>query len=167
MKRSFLIYGLLISQLVIAQPVTKVYAYSQAFTPGIVPQREIAEEPGKAVQKSHTKINYYIYIKLGSSVTVQPKQIWIMGKWFKIIHSSQVKTPIYAEGPGKKLLVPSTGYKVLQVQPGDTLQSAGKISTALKKMMSSSELILAYSYKGMTYYSAVKKITVLDRVQGI
>lgn len=167
MKRSFLIYCLLISQLVIAQPVTKVYAFSQAFTPGIVPQRDIAEGPGKAVQKSHTKINYYIYIKLGSSALVQPKQIWIMGKWFKIIRSSLVKTPVYSDGPGKKLLVPSTGYKVLQVQPGDTLQSAGKISPALKKMINSSELVLAYSYKGMTYYSALKKITVLERVQGI
>jgi len=153
--------------LAFAQPVTKVYAYSQSFTPGIVPQRDIAEKPGAAFQKSHTIINYYIYLKLGSSALVQPKQIWIKGKWYKIIRSSPVKTPVFADQPGKKILVPSTGYKVLQVQPGDTLQAIGKLSGTVKKMMNNSELVIAYNWKGVTYYNSVKKITVLERVHAL
>ena len=168
MKRGFLIYCLLISQLGLAQPsISKVYAFSQSFTPGIIPQRDMREEPGAVVQKPHVIVNYYIYIKLAGSASAQPKQIWIRGKWYKITRYPLVKTPVYSDQPQKKLLVPLTGYKVFQLQPGDSLQSVGKLSPIVKKMMGNSELILVYGYKGMTYYSSLKKITVLDPVHGI
>jgi hypothetical protein len=167
MKRGFLIYCILISQLVFAQPVTKIYGYSQSFTPGIVPQRDIAEKPGTANRKSHTIINYYIYIKLAGPVPVQLQQIWIKDRWYKIISSPQVKTPVYTDQPGKKLLVPLTGYKVLQVKLGDTLTTIVTPSSAVRKMTNNSELVLVYKWKGNIYYSQLKQVTVLERVQGI
>jgi hypothetical protein len=50
---------------------------------------------------------------------------------------------------------------------GDSLKTGSKISASLKKMMGSLELILAYTWKGMTYYTSLKKIAELEPVHGI
>ncbi len=167
MKRGFLILSVLIGLLAGAQPVSKLYAYSQVFIPGMIPQRDISEEPGRSIIPVRTNIIYYIYVKHNNSTLIQPKQIWIKGKWYKILRAPLVKTPIYSDQPGNKLLVPSTGYKVIQLQLGDSLAAVNKLPASVIKLKLNAELILAYNWKGNTYYSSVKNISELEPVHGL
>lgn len=165
MKNSFLAVFLLLGQAMPAQPVVKVYAYSQVITPGIVRQRDIPVENGSApASKASAATHYYIYAVVSPAVSLQPRQVWIQGQWYTIGGSTIEKTPVQIEVPAPRVLVPATRQKVIQVEPGDSLPVIKKPSSALVKMMKQSELIFSYQWKGKLYYTPVTKITVLEKV---
>ncbi|MBM3415673.1 MAG: hypothetical protein FJY20_04325 [Bacteroidetes bacterium] len=168
MKNFLIISALLSAGSIAAQPVIKLYAYSQVDTPGIVPQRDIPAEDGAApVKKPAAVISYYIYASLSRIAAVQFSRIWIKGQWYKIRTTAAVTTPVITDQPVVKTLVPATRQKVVQVQQGDSLIAPQKSFAALKKMMSNSKLILAYTWKSKTWYIPVKKITELEPMHAL
>lgn len=163
MKNFLLISAFLSGGPLAAQPVIKLYAYSQVFTPGIVPQRDIVSENGSPEpNKPLAIIQYSIYASLTPAASVQFNKVWIKGQWYKIRTTADVTTPVITDQPVVKTLVPATTQKVVQVQQGDSLLSPQKSFAALRKMMNQSELIVAYIWKSKTYYIPVKKITELE-----
>jgi len=168
MKRCSIAVLLLISQAVPAQPVVKLYGYSQVFVPGMIPQDDVPDENGgKPVKKSHVVTNYYFFIAASPAAIVQPNEIWLDGKGFKAIRQQVVKTPVTSDSPEKKTLVAATTLKVTQLTLGDSLTSAPKPTQTLRRLMAANQFVLVYSWKGKRYYTAIKKLTVLSPVHGV
>ncbi len=167
MKKGLILFGILIGEVVTAQPALKLYAYSQVFTPGMVPQRDIPGENGsKPVNRPISVVNYYIYLSMSPSVAIQPVEIWVRGHGFNIKKIFSVKTPVVAEGPEKKVLVRGTRQKVQQIGLGDSLVITAGSSAALQKRMRNADLVLAYSWNGKTWYGSLKKIITLPPLHG-
>ena len=84
--KNFLISIILFTRLEgTAQPSLHLYAYSQVFTPGIVPQRDIRSEDGQvAVNRPSANTQYYIYVVTASSVSILPERVWINERWYNI-----------------------------------------------------------------------------------
>ena len=166
MKTIIIITSLIISQAVFAQPNVKLYGYSQEITPGMVPQRGIPDESngGRVIKTPAVTTYYYVYTR--ASVFIQPDEIWIGGKWHIATSKLIKEMPVVTESPVKKTLVPFTKLKVLQVEQGDTLTSIPFITPVLKKMMTTNELIVSYTWKGKKNYAALKKLSVLETIHG-
>lgn len=148
-----------------AQPVTKLYAYSRVFTPGIVRQRDIPAENGNpAASKPLAVVQYYIYAKMKTPAGVQFRQVWINGQWYAIARTSNRKTPVQIETPSPKTLVPATSQKIMQIEPGDSLTIIKKPFAALASMMKKAALILCYAWKGKLYYIPLQTIPELEKV---
>lgn len=167
MKSLFLGFFTLIIFAVQAQPVTGLKAYSQAFTPGMIRQRDIpGEQGGSSTRESLEKIQYYIYALMNPSSQVRFKTVWIRGKWFSVKGSTVQSTPVEAGRPKNTILVPATSQKVMQIETGDSLQKAPVLFPALKKMMKQSELMIGYEWKGKMYYRSLSKIVELEKIHG-
>lgn len=168
MKGSLLLAALLSAIFANAQPAVKIYGYSQEFVPGMIRQDDIPDEnTGEKVKYPRTRIMYHIYISTSASVTILPAQIWIGGKWDTISSNQIVTTPVTAEYPEKKILVPATKHTVRQLSIGDTLRKPVTLTASLKKMMKQNEVIIAYKWKGKKYFAVLKKLTVLAAVHGV
>lgn len=167
--KSFLFAAfLLIAGIMQSQPVTKAYAFSQSFTPGIVPQREMPGEDGTiGTRKSYVTVVHYIYILLKPASSVKVTKVWIKGQWYAISDTALLKAPVLSEQPAVKTLVPATKQTVIQIEPGDSLPPAKKMFPSLAKMTKESELVIVYTWKNRTWYLPVKKFTILDPVHGI
>lgn len=164
--KSLLITGLLIlGKLSLAQPPVKLFVYSQVFTPGMVLQRDIpSEKEGTRVNKPSATTLYYIYASVGPAVSIYPDRVWIKGQWFKISKTTLVKAPVMSDVPATKVLVPAGYKKVVRAELGAALPAIKKPFPGLVKMMSGTEFILRFAWKGKYYYSPLKKITILDPV---
>jgi transcription antitermination factor NusG len=168
MKRSLLIISFFASQAILAQPAVKLYAFSQMFTPGMVPSEDAPDENGgKRVKGPRTVTNYYIFIAADTSIKIQAREIWIDGKWDTIASLQTVVTPFISEYPRKTTLVPATKNKVQQVNIGEPLKRTVVQTALLKKMMKENEVIVAYIWKGKKYYLSLKKLTVLEIIHGV
>jgi hypothetical protein len=95
----------------------------------------------REINKPNQTTVYYIYVSTAKKITIQPKKVYVKGSWYNIASFKTVKTD----------LVPVKNTKVNQLELGAPLQ----------KSSSSSELIISYSWKGHTYKTSLKKITVL------
>lgn len=164
--KSLLMTGLLIlGKLSLAQSPVNLFVYSQVFTPGMVPQRDIpSENGGSRVNKPSATIQYYIYVAVDPAASIYPDQVWIKGQWYKISRTKMVKVPVRSVAPVTKVLVPAGPKKVLQAILGAALPALKKPFPGLVKMMSEAEFILRFAWKDKFYYSPLKKITVLDPV---
>ncbi|HUR66553.1 MAG TPA: hypothetical protein VMZ03_09390 [Chitinophagaceae bacterium] len=150
------------STVALAQPSLKLYGYSQVTTPGTI-RVDIPEEGGEKTKAPLFFTNYYIFISTSSSTTIQPKEIWIDGKWRKTANQETVITPFFSAGPERKILVPFTKLKVTRLHTWDTPGTI-KPSATLKKLMKNNELIVSYLWKRKTYYATLKKLTVLEKI---
>lgn len=167
MKRCLLIAFLFMNLVLKSQPGVNLFVYSQSFTPGIVPQRDIPSESGNIpAKKPLVTTQHFIYFSISPSITVQPKKIWINGQWYSIGKSEIVKTPVKTDVPVNRILVPATKEKVTRLHPGNMLPSIKKPFAALRKMMKTTEFILCSVSGGKTYYTPLQKIIVLDPVMG-
>jgi hypothetical protein len=163
MKSLFLISLLFLSGLAVAQPKLKLYAYSQAFTPGTIPV-DISEE-GKGQPESRVHTNYYIYISVPAGTTVTPTQMQLNGKWYKLLNPEKPVLPVYSDYPEKKLLVPRTLNQVFQLLTADSCSPPSTIN--ISKALSKSEIIVVYTYKNRIYSIGKTKFTVLPPVHGL
>lgn len=166
MKKCLLICFVLATEILAAQPVLKLYGYSQEVIPGnipVVPDENGGIKPKRAVVNTQ----YYIYVQADSAVQVQLVEVWLAGQWDTVSSQSVVATPVIVSYPEKKTLVPVTRKKVLQLNPGDILTGVMKPSAALQKLMKANALVVAYLWKGKKYYAALKKLVVLPVMHGI
>ena len=152
-------------------PIIKIYAYSQAITRGRDPGKGIINENG-TLEKENAKpgIHYLIYLEQTRSSEIKPEQIWIHGISHSINSVIISNTPVELEdqvvyGESKKeILVHETFNKVLQLIITGFSKELLTTSNTLKKLISSSELVVSYLWKGKRYYKAVKKIKMLEPI---
>jgi hypothetical protein len=163
MKSLFLICSLFFFGSACAQPLVKIYGFSQLFTPGMIPT-DMNDEKGRA-KRPRTNTNYYIYLSLPAKETIKVNEMRIGQQWYKLLGATSVKTPVYIEQPVKKLVVAATLNKVLELQKGDS--SATVRNLLLTKDLANAELIVSYTWKGKTFYISKQKITVLEPVHGL
>jgi len=168
----FLIF-VLTSVSAISQPAIKIFAYSQAVSPGIVP-KGVTDENGKTkTTKKEIAVNYYIFASYNKSVKINIEEIWIKGKFFNSIVKNVDFTPVLninetiSSNPVKEVLVPATTQKIISVKTGQFIKNHTiKVST-FRNLAKHSELIVSYVYKGRKYFIGVKKIKVLEPVAGV
>jgi len=149
MKWSFLVISFSSALIACAQPKIIIHGYSQQFTPGTIPTRDVVGE------------NADVPIK------IIPSAVWVDGKWDTVAAKNIIKTPFVTDYPSKKTLVPATTKKVYEIIMGDTLIQAIVPTAKLKKQMNDNELIFAYWWNGKKYFAVLKKLTVLEPLLGM
>jgi hypothetical protein len=135
----------------------KVHAYKQASLPGIVRDND---------QRVET-FNYWFYIEVSKPEKIRITGLWIAGKQF------ESKTETITSLPVKKIVItgasdndtiimaPATRNVVLLVYPSGEKKDPVIATKYLSGLISSSELVIAYIWKGKKYYATVKKIKTL------
>jgi hypothetical protein len=132
----------------------KMYAYKQSIISGKA-SGGILNEGGQEVQtKKKSGVTYKIYTS--SATSINPIEIWIKGKQYKV-GSESVNTPVQLNPV--KVLVPKTTNKVLQLIPKEGVpQKKFANGSSLSK---NNDVVLFYQLKGNYYYQTVKEFTAL------
>jgi len=173
MKKLIFLFFILISFSAISQPAVKIFAYSQAVSPGIVPKGVIGENGKTISTKKEIPVNYYIFASYSKSAKINIEEIWIKGKFFNPIVKNVDSTPILSinenipGNPVKEVLVPATIQKVISLNPGHLIKDIFIQSPSFKNLAKHSELIISYVYKRKKYFIGIKKIKVLEPVAGV
>ncbi|HMW67205.1 MAG TPA: hypothetical protein PK695_13095 [Chitinophagaceae bacterium] len=168
MKWSFLVISFTCALIACAQPKIIIHAYSQQFTPGTIPTRDVVGENADDFIKHPAVItNYLIYVEVDTAMQITPSAVWVGGKWDTVAAKNIIKTPFITEYPSKKTLVPATSKQVYEIILGDTLKQAIVPTAKVKKQMIDHELIFAYWWNGKRYFAALKKLTVLEPLEGM
>ncbi len=168
MKWSFLVISFTSALIACAQPKIIIHAYSQQFTPGTIPTRDVVGENADDFIKHPAVItNYLIYVEVDTAMQITPSAVWVGGKWDTVAAKNIIKTPFITEYPSKKTLVPATSKQVYEIILGDTLKQAIVPTAKVKKQMIDHELIFAYWWNGKRYFAALKKLTVLEPLEGM
>ena len=152
MKRLYLSSILLIAMSAFAQHSIKVYAYSQATTPGMIP----VDEQGNPIRPKES-VNYFFYTAFSPSYIIRFDGIWIKGEGYSVQTSKVGKTPVtlinntIPSDPETTTLVPATKLTVISLQP---IEPTGNIVKAswFRDMIKRNELVISYYYKGKKYW---------------
>ena len=175
-KVPFLIPALFSVMVLFAEktPVIKIYAYSQVISQGKNPGQGIINENGtEEKEKVKPGIHYLIYLEQARTDIVIPEHIWIHGKGYSIESILITDTPVELEnqavynGSKKNMLVPETSNKVLQLVQTGIYKEPGKRQLTLKKLISASDLVVSYFWKGKMYYKGIKKIKMLEPIAAV
>lgn len=168
MKRFLFAVMILISRPAGGQAPVELLVFSQKFTPGIIIQRDIPAENGETtINRPSAVIQYYIYAITTPSQNIRPIKVWIMGRWYRIRDSKEVKTPVNMEKPVPGQLVPELRKKkAIQYFTGDSLQQKRVNIPWLRVMMQKNEFIFCYRWKGKIFYLPKSTITHLEPVHG-
>jgi hypothetical protein len=148
----------------------KVYAYTQPVIAGVSPKGAI-DESGKEVDTPRkNRANQYFYFEFKPGKTPTPVAIWFKDKAWKVTANPVAATPVeivdqQLPGQSKKtVLVPATGNEVVSLSLDFSNPVPFTPSTKLKNLLADSDVVFEYTYKGKTYYKAIKKITQLNPV---
>lgn len=150
-----------------AQPPLTLKGYKQVVIPGTVPVGISEDAPPSTRIGKRVSTNYYLYLVYPPKEAVQPLQVWIHKKPYKITVEPVAQTPVEHTGrniptrPVTTVLVDKTGQKVVRLLPAAALESA-PLPTRVQKLVDRSELVVAYKWKGKTCYKALDKITELE-----
>jgi hypothetical protein len=154
MKTLFLISCLFIAGLVSCQPVSKLYAFSQEHTPGMIPEGEMGG--------SRNRTQYFIYVTQSvPSAKIQFTRIRINNQWYKVNTVDTLGSPVYLEQPEKKLLVPRTRQLVLQLNLGETA------SAPFRAVSTKAKASVYYIYKRKNYTVSCMVIQKLPAFLGL
>lgn len=141
----------------------KLYGYKQAAPPGMI-RKTIDENGTEKAAPVKQNVNYYLY--LVTSSRAYPSELWIKGEPFGVRLQTIEETPVEQTNTNvrvstaKKLLVPKTTQKVVQLIPAPM---AGKaLSSKAKALSSANELVVLYKQNGKFYYQALPKMTELE-----
>ena len=143
----------------------KLYGYGQWVSRGKAP--EIDENTGLRTSAGAGR-NYFLY---ATSVTrIYPTEIWIEGTRYGVSLNSIGTTPVeYSDetniGAPKKLLVPKTTRKVIQLVPTKVTVGKGKSAKALT-LAKSNAVVLVYKQGGKTYYTTLASLNDLETAAG-
>lgn len=173
MKKIYFLFLITISIPALSQPPIKVYAYSQAVSPGTIPKGVTDENGNRITTKKEPAVNYYIFASYNSPEKIAFSEVWIKGK----LYNSKIKnidsTPVInvnetiLNKPVKVELVPATKEKVLSIVPAETKKSSLTKASWFIKMTKHAELIVSYLYHGKKYFITIKKIKMLEPIAGV
>lgn len=169
MKRLFflLILALAFGELSAQNGGEKLYGYVQPVLPGAAAARRIKDDAGGVIERKEAdiKLNYFIYLSMAKAEKVSAIEIWIRGKAFSAL-CKNVDTPVEHTShlvpgrPQKKVLVPKTTQKVIQLQP-TTLKPTNTNETAAQ-LAQQAELVVVYKQAGNTYIKTLQTLTELS-----
>lgn len=144
--------------------VKKVYAYKQASIPGIVPasdENDIKENNGSKNTGWKQTYNYWFYLSIPKTNSITVTGLWIDGKQYElkweIVNNLPVKKIVFTglEKNDTTIMVPVTTNKILLVYP----QSEKQVDpNHVLNLAGTNELVIRYTLKNKTRYTAVKKI---------
>ena len=170
MKRNLilLVVTLLAGIMVYSQPTLKLYGYKQVIIPGTVPV--VISEDGKPSAQVAPKVwnNFFLYLTYSKGETIQPMQLWINKKAYTVKVEPIAKTPVehvnrnIPARPVTTVLVPKTTNKIVFLNPKELTGKPVTPSASAKKLIDTSELVLAYKWKGKIYYKALKELKELE-----
>ena len=170
MQWSFMILALLcVSNINAQNPVKKVYAFSRDFIPGTV---KVKMKPGGKVvkEKAVIKTAWYFFMEGNfDTAKLSTNSVWIKKKKYVASKFSAVNTPVEVFGSENNLkekveLVPLTSQNVIQVWPG-LLSSQQNKNKTVSRLTALNELVIEFVCGGKLFYTSVKKIKVLARLE--
>lgn len=146
-----------------------LYAFEQPLTPGIQKARDI-DESGNRVAANETSPmrNYMLYAVSPSSARLYPVTLWLKGTQYGVKPKAVAKTPvthtIYANpnNPEKRVLVPETSQKVLELIPTDVY--ADKAFPAAERLAGTNDVVFVFRQGGKFYYKTLPRVTRLEAV---
>ncbi|HEY9364914.1 MAG TPA: hypothetical protein VIQ00_16745 [Chitinophagaceae bacterium] len=148
----------------------KVYAYTQPVITGVSPNTAIDEKGKKVESPRKNRANQYFYFEFKPGKNPTPVAIWFKDKAWKVTTQPVSETPIEImdqQVPGKSaktILVPASGNEVVSLSLDFSNPVPFTPNTKLKNLLADSDVVFEYTYKGKTYYKALKKITQLNPV---
>ena len=145
--------------------VLKIYSYSQQVTPGIIP-KITGENNTVTTLGFKPRINYFLYAENLKQKTVIISDIWIDSVHYAVQSEKITGTPVEIitnDGTGKtqkKQLVPKTLHDVFRLTPVSVTDQT-IIGKKLSVMISSSQLVAGFIYKGKKYFYQIQKMETL------
>ncbi|HEU4901619.1 MAG TPA: hypothetical protein VFT06_02480 [Flavisolibacter sp.] len=138
----------------------RLYGFEQAVAGGKAPDRN---DKGLRVSKGGGK-NYFLYAV--SSSRIYPTEIWVEGTRFGATIKTIEQTPVeYGDetniGSPKKVLIPKTSQKVVQLIPNASTESKESYARA-KNLAQKNELVVVYKQNGRFYYQTLARLTSLN-----
>lgn len=135
------------------KPLKKLYAYSQTTLPG-----KKTNFPVK-VKEIHR-----LFITVAPKEKIEVTGVWVKNNYYgcnaKIIAAKHVVNE--NTNFEKKILVPKTSNKIIELLLTKQVDSAPRPGSALGNLLQANEVVFVYTWKGKEYFSALKKITVLE-----
>jgi len=151
------------------QPVIKVFAFEQENYPGTKPSAGTKDENGNPIKKAADSKNYFIFLSFKKTYSVTPIQVFIHGQAFKIENVITRQTPVeYTVNsipgkPGKKILVPKTSNKVVEIQLSEiSLQE--KKTAYVQQLASTNDVVITYKWNNKKYFAKEKKMQKMEPV---
>jgi hypothetical protein len=141
-----------------AEGTIKLYGFKQLVSGGRAPDI-VAGTTTKTSNGAGR--NYFIYA--ASSSRIYPSEMWIEGVRYGVSVRLIAKTPVeYSDeanvGSPKKVLVPKTSKKVIQLTPIPAMVSKS-IPVKPQALAASNELVVLYKQNGKFYYAAIKALS--------
>ena len=138
----------------------KLYGFKQSVASGKAPD---INEKGLRVSKGGGK-NYYLYAVANSRI--YPTEIWVEGFRSGVTIKTIEQTPVeYGDdmnvGSPKKVLIPKTSQKVVQLIPNAATESKA-IGTKAKTLAQKNELVIVYKQGGKFYYQTLARLSSLE-----
>lgn len=149
-------------------PNVKLYAYSQQVVPGTQKAAERDENGNRLPADNGTMYNYMLYAVSASPARVYPVELWLHGKKYGVTIKTISQTPVVhteftnPSHPNKKVLVPQTNRKVLQLIPADAAMT--KAYPKAERLAASNELVFVYKQNGKFFYQTMSRLTDLATV---
>jgi hypothetical protein len=137
----------------------RLYGFKQAVAGGRAPD---INEKGLRVSKGGGK-NYFLYAV--SNSRIYPTEIWVEGTRFGVTIKIIEQTPVeYGDdmnvGSPKKVLIPKTSQKVVQLVPNASTES--KITGAKAQTLAQkNELVVVYKQGSKVYYQTLARLSSL------
>lgn len=139
----------------------KLYGYIQQVSGGARP--DPSAEPGTANGSNGGK-NYFLYV--ASKARLYASEIWVEGNRYGVTTKAIGQTPVehndeMIPGSPRKVLVPKTGSKVVQLilRPAGASKSVGSKARSLAAV---NEVVLVYKEGSKFYYNTLGKLSALD-----
>lgn len=138
----------------------KLYGFEQAVAGGKAPD---INEKGLRVSKGGGK-NYFLYAQ--SASRIYPTEIWVEGTRYGVTIKTIEKTPVeYGDdmnvGSPKKVLIPKTSQKLVQLIPNSSTESKTS-GTKAKTLAQTNELVVVYKQGSKFYYQVLPRLSRLD-----
>jgi len=138
----------------------RLYGFEQSVAGGKAPD---INEKGLRVGKRGGK-NYFLYAVASSRI--YPSEIWVEGTRFGVTTKTIEQTPVeYGDdmnvGSPKKVLIPKTSQKVVQLIPNASTESKST-GTKARALAQKNELVVVYKQGGKFYYQTLSRLASLE-----
>jgi hypothetical protein len=155
-----LVIGISCSSFSQSKGTIKLYGFQQSVSGGKAPE---PNEHGLRVSKGAGK-NYFLYAV--SPSRIYPTEIWVEGTRFGVTIKTIEQTPVeYGDemniGSPKKVLIPKTNQKVVQLIPSTTIESKVS-STKAKSLAANNALVVVYKQNGKFYYQTLSRLSSIE-----
>lgn len=135
------------------RPLKKLYAYSQASLPGKKSNHPITP-----------KVTYRLFITVTPKEAIAVTGVWVKNNYYRCNAKTIAAKHVVHENTNyeKKILVPKTSNTIIEVLLTKQVDPAPRPGSALGNLLQANEVVFVYTWKGKEYFSALKKITVLE-----